>query len=197
MTTPHNYPCPNHDRLGANSLTRVSPTPPQGGSDTRGLHKALPDMMMFPVFCVDEGFLGARASRPHNPRHSPAHLRHLDRPATAPGDLYTSMRMPGLCTRTDPVNCSGLQASRFLKKSCALMLIIPVNHEARGQPTPPPLASQIFPTPRSDSIFYRGPGFALNWALAPSCRPAWPLGHNCRLQNRGWGSLNWIRFNSK
>ena len=26
---------------------------------------------MFPVFCVDEGFLGARASRPHNPGTAP------------------------------------------------------------------------------------------------------------------------------
>ena len=40
----------------------------------------------------------------------------------------------------DPVRacgCSGLQASRFLKKSCAScasMLVIPVNHEARGRP---------------------------------------------------------------
>ena len=40
---------------------------------------------MFPVFCVDDGFLGARASRPHNAWHSLSHLRHLDRPATAPG----------------------------------------------------------------------------------------------------------------
>ena len=48
---------------------------------------------MFPVFCVDEGFLGARASRPHNPRHSLAHLRHLDRPATAPGDRYFLMNI--------------------------------------------------------------------------------------------------------
>ena len=40
---------------------------------------------MFPVFCVDDGFLGARASRPHNAWHSLGHLRHLDRPATAPG----------------------------------------------------------------------------------------------------------------
>ena len=39
---------------------------------------------MFPVFCVDDGFLGARASRPHNAWHSLGHLRHLDRPATAP-----------------------------------------------------------------------------------------------------------------
>ena len=34
---------------------------------------------MFPVFCVDDGFLGARASRPHNAWHSLSHLRHLDR----------------------------------------------------------------------------------------------------------------------
>ena len=32
----------------------------------------------------DEGPLGARASRPHNAWHSLAHLRHLDRLATAP-----------------------------------------------------------------------------------------------------------------
>ena len=48
---------------------------------------------MFPVFCVDEDFLGARASRPHNPRHSPAHFRHLDRSATAPGDRYFLMNI--------------------------------------------------------------------------------------------------------
>ncbi len=40
---------------------------------------------MFPVYCVDDGFLGARASRPHNSWHSLSHLRHLDRPASVPG----------------------------------------------------------------------------------------------------------------
>ena len=48
---------------------------------------------MFPVFCVDDGFLGARASRPHNSWHSLSHLRHLDRPATAPGDRYFLMNI--------------------------------------------------------------------------------------------------------
>ena len=32
----------------------------------------------------DEGFLGARASRPHQAWHSLGHLPHLDQPATAP-----------------------------------------------------------------------------------------------------------------
>ena len=32
----------------------------------------------------DEGFLGARASRPHQAWHSPGYLPHLDQPATAP-----------------------------------------------------------------------------------------------------------------
>ena len=32
----------------------------------------------------DDGFLGARASRPHKAWHSLGHLLHLDRPATAP-----------------------------------------------------------------------------------------------------------------
>ena len=32
----------------------------------------------------DDGFLGARASRPHQARHSLGHLLHLDQPATAP-----------------------------------------------------------------------------------------------------------------
>ena len=32
----------------------------------------------------DEGFLGARASRPHKARHSLGHLPHLDQPAAAP-----------------------------------------------------------------------------------------------------------------
>ena len=39
---------------------------------------------MFPVLCVVEGFLGARASRPHNDWHGLGHLLHLDRPAAAP-----------------------------------------------------------------------------------------------------------------
>ena len=38
---------------------------------------------MFPVLCVVEGFLGARASRPHNDWHGLGHLLHLDRPAAA------------------------------------------------------------------------------------------------------------------
>ena len=32
----------------------------------------------------DEGFLGARASRPHKARHSLGHLLHFDQPGTAP-----------------------------------------------------------------------------------------------------------------
>ena len=32
----------------------------------------------------DDGFLGARASRPHQAWHSPGHLPHLDQPGTAP-----------------------------------------------------------------------------------------------------------------
>ena len=32
----------------------------------------------------DDGFLGARASRPHQACHSSGHLPHLDQPATAP-----------------------------------------------------------------------------------------------------------------
>ena len=39
---------------------------------------------MFPVYGVVEGFLGARASRPHNDWHGLGHLLHLDRPAAAP-----------------------------------------------------------------------------------------------------------------
>ena len=39
---------------------------------------------MFPVFGVVEGFLGARASRPHNDWHGLGNLLHLDRPAAAP-----------------------------------------------------------------------------------------------------------------
>ena len=39
---------------------------------------------MFPVYRAVEGFLGARASRPHKAWHSLGHLLHLDRPATAP-----------------------------------------------------------------------------------------------------------------
>ena len=39
---------------------------------------------MFPVCGVVEGFLGARASRPHNDWHGLGHLLHLDRPAAAP-----------------------------------------------------------------------------------------------------------------
>ena len=65
-----------------------------------------------------------------------------------------------------------------------------------GGPPPPPLASQIFPTPRSDSIFYRGPDFALNWVPAPSGRPAGPLEQRRRPEVQGC-LLGWIRFNSK
>ena len=35
---------------------------------------------MFPVYGVVEGFLGARASRPHNAWHSFGHPLHLDQP---------------------------------------------------------------------------------------------------------------------
>ena len=40
---------------------------------------------MFPVFRVDDAPPGARASRPHNDWHGLGHLRHSDRPGTAPG----------------------------------------------------------------------------------------------------------------
>ena len=36
----------------------------------------------------DEGFLGARASRPHQARHSLGHLPHLNQPGTAPWLSY-------------------------------------------------------------------------------------------------------------
>ena len=36
----------------------------------------------------DDGFLGARASRPHKARHSLGHLPHLDQPGTAPWLSY-------------------------------------------------------------------------------------------------------------
>ncbi len=40
------------------------------------------------VMSWDEGFLGARASRPHKACHSSGHLPHLDQPATAPWLSY-------------------------------------------------------------------------------------------------------------
>ena len=36
------------------------------------------------VMSWDDGFLGARASRPHKACHSPGHLPHLDQPGMAP-----------------------------------------------------------------------------------------------------------------
>ena len=47
---------------------------------------------MFPVYCVDDGVLGARASRPHKAWHSLGHLLHLDRPNGA-----TALLRPGRC----------------------------------------------------------------------------------------------------
>ena len=47
---------------------------------------------MFPVYGVVEGFLGARASRPHNDWHSFGHPLHLDQPNGAMAFLR-----PGRC----------------------------------------------------------------------------------------------------
>ena len=47
---------------------------------------------MFPVYGVVEGFLGARASRPHNAWHGLGHLLHLDQPNGA-----LALLRPGRC----------------------------------------------------------------------------------------------------
>ena len=53
-------------------------------STTRGTRILLQFCALGVTMSWDEGFLGARASRPHQAWHSLAHLPHLDQPGTGP-----------------------------------------------------------------------------------------------------------------
>ena len=53
-------------------------------STTSGTRMLLQFCALGVTMSWDEGFLGARASRPHQAWHSLGHLPHLDQPATAP-----------------------------------------------------------------------------------------------------------------
>ena len=85
-------PCrADHSRKNSRSLmkmnhewTRIDTKtdgPPSTASGTKMLLQ-FSDLVV--TMSWDEGFLGARASRPHQAWHSLGHLPHLDQPATAP-----------------------------------------------------------------------------------------------------------------
>ncbi len=64
----------------------------------------------------DEGFLGARASRPHKAWHSLGHLPHLDQPGTAPWlsfGLAAAVPADRVAARSIALKLSGGQRDRM------------------------------------------------------------------------------------
>ena len=68
-------------RASAFSVSSVSNTPLPGKHGLGGVYGRV---YVRKVMSWDDGFLGARASRPHKACHSPGHLPHLDQPGMAP-----------------------------------------------------------------------------------------------------------------
>ena len=80
-------PCGSHEE----KRPIVNEDEPRMNKKTDGTPPAASGTKMHLQFCAlgvtmswDEGFPGARASRPHQAWHSLGHLPHLDQPATAP-----------------------------------------------------------------------------------------------------------------
>ena len=64
--------------------TRIDQKTDGPSSTTSGAKMPLQFGALGVTMSWDDGFLGARASRPHQAWHSLAHLPHLDQPGTAP-----------------------------------------------------------------------------------------------------------------
>ena len=85
-------PCrADHSRKNGRSLLKMNHEWTRIDQKTDGPPSTTSGTKMLLQFCAlgvtmswDDGFLGARASRPHQAWHSLGHLPHLDQPATAP-----------------------------------------------------------------------------------------------------------------
>ena len=71
----------NHEWTRINTNEQKTDGPP---STTSGTKMLLQSCALGVTMSWDEGFPGARASRPHQAWHSLGHLPHLDQPGTAP-----------------------------------------------------------------------------------------------------------------
>ena len=83
--------CADHSRKNGQSLMNMNHQWTQIDTNTDEPPSTTSSTKMLLHFCAlavtmswDDGFLGARASRPHQAWHSLAHLPHLDQPAAAP-----------------------------------------------------------------------------------------------------------------
>ena len=85
-------PCrADHSRKNSRSLMKTNHEWTQIDTNTDGPPSTTSGTKMLLQFCAlgvtmswDDGFLGARASRPHQAWHSLGHLPHLDQPGPAP-----------------------------------------------------------------------------------------------------------------
>ena len=85
-------PCrADHSRKNSRSLMKTNHEWTQIDTNTDGPPSTTSGTKMLLQFCAlgvtmswDDGFQGARASRPHQAWHSLGHLPHLDQPGTAP-----------------------------------------------------------------------------------------------------------------
>ena len=80
-----------HSRRNGRSFMKMNHEWTRIDTKTDGPPSTTSGTKMLLQFCAlgvtmswDDGFLGARASRPHQACHSPGHLPHLDQPGTAP-----------------------------------------------------------------------------------------------------------------
>ena len=147
----------------------------------------------------DDGFPGARASRPHQARHSLGHLPHLDQPATAPWLSF------GLA--------DAVPAHRVAACSIALKLSVGQRDRMRaGRPRSQALSSRRCGGGVSGGQLLRKPTCTL-WetpvcprARAPLCRAdhSRENGRSIMKTNHEWTRINtnrpedrWTSFNDK
>ena len=83
--------CADHSRKNGRSLmnmnhewTQIDTNTDEPPSTTSGTKMLLQSFALGVTMSWDDGFLGARASRPHKVWHGLDHLPHLDQPGTAP-----------------------------------------------------------------------------------------------------------------
>ena len=102
----------------------------------------------------DDGFLGARASRPHKAWHSLGHLPHLDQPATAPWlsfGLADAVPADRVAARSIALKLSGGQRDRMRAgrpRSQAMRAVGGVWRATSQKSDPHPLGNSRLPASR-------------------------------------------------
>ena len=123
----------NHERTRIDAKTDGPP------STTSGAKMLLQFCPLGVTISWDEGFLGARASRPHKARHSLGYLLHFDQPGTAPWltfGLADAVPADRVAACSIALKLSGGQRNRMRagRPRSQVMLIPP---PSRGEPQKP------------------------------------------------------------